>query len=158
MRVYRSYLSFKNWYLLIDGTSKQEVTSSFDLWHQFRLLLLASPWKWYLKNRNGFLNVLKHIFWENKKEISWCNGVGGQREEKVVNLLCKRPSKLFSKIITKLQKSKYRRGQSTRKLSKKLKVKGENVSKSPVHINVRVTWFVSISIQKKEENSIKRIQ
>ena len=44
-----------------------------------------------------------------------------------------RPSKISSKILTTLEKSKYKRHQSTRKLSRKLKHSGLAVCKSTVH-------------------------
>ena len=44
-----------------------------------------------------------------------------------------RPSKISSKILTTLEKSKYKRHQSTRKLSRKLKHSGLTVCKSSVH-------------------------
>ena len=44
-----------------------------------------------------------------------------------------RPSKLSSKIIEELKMSKYRRGLSVRTISRKLKGKGENISKDSVH-------------------------
>ena len=44
-----------------------------------------------------------------------------------------RPSKISSKILTTLEKSKYKRHQSTRKLSRKLKHSGLAVFKSTVH-------------------------
>ena len=45
----------------------------------------------------------------------------------------RRPSKISSKILTTLEKSKYKRHQSTRKLSRKLKHSGLAVCKSSVH-------------------------
>ena len=48
-----------------------------------------------------------------------------------------RPSKISSKILTTLEKSKYKRHQSTRKLSRKLKHSGLTVCKSSVHNYLR---------------------
>lgn len=44
-----------------------------------------------------------------------------------------RQPKLSTKVITELKMSKYKRGSSVRKISRKLKGKGENVSKDSVH-------------------------
>ena len=59
-----------------------------------------------------------------------------------------RPSKISSKILTTLEKSKYKRHQSTRKLSRKLKHSGLIVCKSSVH-NYLKKEFGTQSIQKE---------
>ena len=51
-----------------------------------------------------------------------------------------RPSKISSKILTTLEKSKYKRHQSTRKLSRKLKHSGLAVCKSTVHNYLKRIW------------------
>ena len=59
-----------------------------------------------------------------------------------------RPSKILSKILTTLEKSKYTRHQSTRKLSRKLKHSGLTVCKSSVHNHLKKE-FGTQSIQKE---------
>ena len=51
-----------------------------------------------------------------------------------------RPSKISSKILTTLEKSKYKRHQSTRKLSRKLKHSGLTACKSSVHNHLKRIW------------------
>ena len=61
-----------------------------------------------------------------------------------------RPSKISSKILTTLEKSKYKRHQSTRKLSRKLKHSGLTVCKSSV-LNYLKEEFETQSIQKEAQ-------
>ena len=61
-----------------------------------------------------------------------------------------RPSKISSKILTTLEKSKYKRHQSTRKLSRELKHSGLAVCKSTVHNYLKKNLGLKASKRKRQ--------
>ena len=87
----------------------------------------------YILRKQGYKvsEIMKILGKSDKFVMKWSQrGESGDFQRKSGS---GRPTKLSSKILKELKHSKYRRGFSTRKLSKKLKGKGEDVCKSSVH-------------------------